>query len=409
MASYHFAAQIISRGKGRSAVAAAAYRAGARLRNETTGAVSDYCRRQGVAHAEIMTPAGADPRLCDRAFLWNHVEAQEKRKDAQLCREINLALPALEMNDGERLDLVRGFVASQFVARGMVADVAIHRPVPEKGDDPRNHHAHIMLTLRQVDVDTGLFFRTKTREWNADAMLNRWREAWAEQQNAALARKGARERVDHRSLKARRAEAMKRGDAATARTLDREPELHVGPRARAAAQRGHRPQSRERTANLPRTSRKASGARRQRRVAYPAIDRGQSRFEANLARIDRNLRRVDSRLAALQIRHQRRRRQLAWLDEDAASRARAAERGAWIRHRQRERDFVAILRFLASPLFAAKRRQRLTRAVALQDTLIGHLLGLKSTQLKRRRELARTLGNVQAFGRKQSRGRAWPG
>lgn len=404
MASYHFAAQIISRGKGRSAVAAAAYRAGARLRNEATGQVSDYSRRQGVAHAEIMALEGADPRLSDRAFLWNHVEGIEKRKDAQLAREINMALPH-ELDDAGRLDLVRGFVAEHFVARGMVADFAIHKPVPEKGDDPRNHHAHIMLTLRQVDADTGLFFRTKTREWNADAMLTHWREAWAEHQNAALARKNVQARVDHRSLKAQRADAVKRGNHAAARVLDREAEIHVGPRARAAARRGYRPRSRDREVNLRQTSRKPSGDRQRRRVAYAAIDRGKSRFEANLERIDRNLTKFDARLSALQIRQQKWRRQLAWLDEADFAQMRTAERELWIRQRQRERDFVAILRFIGSPIFATRRKHRLARTVAIEDTLVGHLLGLKNAQLKRRRELVRSLANVQVFGRTQRRAR----
>lgn len=405
MASYHFAAQIISRGKGRSAIAAAAYRAGARLENQATGHVSDYSRRHGIAHAEIMAPEGADARLNDRAFLWNHVEAIEKRKDAQLAREINMALPH-ELDDAGRLALVRAYVADQFVARGMVADFAIHKPVPEKGDDPRNHHAHIMLTLRQVDVDTGLFFRTKTREWNADAMLVHWRGAWAVYQNAALARQNVNTRVDHRTLKAQRADAVRAGDHAQARGLDRKPEIHVGPQARAAARRGYKPRSREREVNLRQTSRKASGGRQSRPVAYPAIDRGKSRFEANVARIDANVERLTARLAGVQIRQQRWRRQLAWLDEADFAQMRAAERETWMRQRQRERDFVAILRFIGSPIFAARRKQRLARTVAIEDTLVGHLLGLKNAHLKRRRELTRSVGNDQAFGRTQRRGRA---
>ncbi len=141
MASYHFAAQIISRGQGRSAIAAAAYRAGARLNHEQSGRVSDYANRRGVVHAEIMAPEGTAPRLQERESLWNFVEASEKRKDAQLAREINMALPH-ELNDAERLALVRAYVTEQFVARGMIADFAIHVPVSEHGDDARNHHAH---------------------------------------------------------------------------------------------------------------------------------------------------------------------------------------------------------------------------------------------------------------------------
>lgn len=409
MASYHFAAQIISRGQGRSAIAAAAYRAGARLEDAGTGRVSDYAGRRGVVHAAIMAPEGTAAELLEREQLWNAVEAGEKRKDAQLAREINVALPH-ELDDTARAELLTSFIAREFVARGMIADFAIHTPVAEKGDDPRNHHAHIMLTLRQVDVDTGRFFRTKTREWNADAMLTHWRGAWAEAQNEALARHHVRDRVDHRSLKAQRADAQARGAHAEARLLDREPELHVGVQARAAAQRGHRPQSRERTVNLRQQQRRPNtrqgrGPRQTRTVAYPQIDGGRSRLEANIERMERNLTRLDQKLTHLQVRHQRWRRQLAWLDSDQFAKARQDERAAAAKAQRRDRDFVSILQAIGSLFVAERRRQRLRKVVSFEDSFIGQLLGLKSSQLKRKRDLARTIGNSQAFGRARGRTR----
>ena len=188
----------------------------------------DYTRKRGVVHTEIMLPDGAAPWLSDRAKLWNHAQARETRKDSQLAREINLALPH-ELDDAQRLDLLRDFVRTEFVAKGMAADIAVHAPVADRGDDPRNHHAHIMLTLRQAGPD-GLF-KTKTRAWNTRDELKAWRDSWEQQQNRALARANQRDRVNHRSLADQRAVAMARGDTDLARALDRLPEIHVGPAA----------------------------------------------------------------------------------------------------------------------------------------------------------------------------------
>jgi hypothetical protein len=295
LASYHFSAQIIGRASGRSSVAAAAYRAGARLRDERSGQEHDYSNRRGVAHSEILLPEGAAPWLADRVKLWNHVERIEKRRDAQLAREINIALPH-EIGAEERLSLVRGFVREQFVSRGMVADIAWHEPVPAKGDDPRNFHAHIMLTLRQAQAD-GLR-AVKTREWNSDTLMEEWRAAWAMHQNRFLLRGGHRDQVDHRSLRVQRQEAERRGDRQAAETLAREPEIHIGPKARAAERK-------ERVVRQSRdyvraTARPAGGVwysapaatgRRQRTLDYRRIDRG-SRMAFNADRISVNMRGV---------------------------------------------------------------------------------------------------------------------
>ncbi len=144
----------------------------------------------------------------DRAALWNAVEAAETRKNSQVAREIRVALPA-ELDHGQRVELVREFCQREFVARGMVADIALHAPGRE-GDD-RNHHAHILLTTREIGPEG---FGAKNRDWNAVEMLEGWREAWARDSNRALERCGHEERIDHRTLEAQRIEAMERATAA---------------------------------------------------------------------------------------------------------------------------------------------------------------------------------------------------
>jgi hypothetical protein len=303
VASYHFSAQIVKRSERRSSVRCAAYRSGAKLVDERTGQDADFSRRRGVAHTEIMAPDGSAAWLRDRQALWNAVERMEKRTDAQLAREINVALPA-ELTAGQRLDLVRQFVASHLVNRGMVADIAIHSPVAEKGDDPRNHHAHIMLTLRQA-TKHGLR-PVKTREWNSDILLKQWRRAWAEHQNAALRAHGHHARVDHRTLVAQRQSAHQRGDVAAAEALDRLPELHVGPRATSAARRGVALQSR--TRDRGRLKQEQGRAPGRRKIHYQEIDTG-SRYQANRQRIERNLAAIDRKI-------------VYWMERTARERAR---------------------------------------------------------------------------------------
>lgn len=276
MASYHFSVQPVKRSEGRSVVAMAAYRAGERLRDERRGVEVDFSRRRGVVHAEILAPEGAADWLLDRASLWNGVERMEARRDAQLAREINMALPH-ELDLDEQLVLVRAFVLEHFVALGMVADIAIHAPVIEKGDDPRNFHAHVLLTMRQAGGG-GLRW-VKTREWNSEKMLARWRAAWSECQNQALEQKGLLQRVDHRSLAVQRTKAIERGDRVAAATLARAPEIHVGPKARTAS-RTHKPKSKVRP--VGRNLKKGK-----RPLRYDIIDRG-SRREWNMRTLQAN-------------------------------------------------------------------------------------------------------------------------
>lgn len=202
MAIYHLSADVVRRSAGRTASAAAAYRAAELIFDERTGLSFDYRRRRGVVHREILAADDAPTWVRDRAQLWNRVEATEKRKDAQLAREIELSLPH-ELTSVQRLDLVRGFVRTAFVKGGMIADMALHAPGGH--GDNRNHHAHILLTMRRIEGES---FGAKERAWNATALLEQWRTMWADHVNRALARAGDRGRIDHRSLEAQGVERL---------------------------------------------------------------------------------------------------------------------------------------------------------------------------------------------------------
>ena len=144
VAIYHCSIKVISRGKGKSAVAAAAYRAGEKITNQFDGMTHDYTHKGGVVHTEILLPDHAPAGYTDRAVLWNEVEKIEKAKNAQLAREIEISLPR-ELTRAQSISLVREYVKRHFVAAGMCADVCLH---DTGGGNP---HAHIMLTMRPFD------------------------------------------------------------------------------------------------------------------------------------------------------------------------------------------------------------------------------------------------------------------
>ena len=194
MASYHLSAAPIKRSAGRSVVAAAAYRAGELLHDGFES--HDYTRRSGVPETAIIGPDKMPDWAHDRERLWNAVELVEKRGDAQLAREVRLALPC-ELTDEQRADLVFNFCRDTFVKEGMIADIAIHRP--DRHGDQRNHHAHVLLTMREISADG--FSPTKQRAWNRKEALQEWRERWASYANAALEAAGSESRIDHRSFK----------------------------------------------------------------------------------------------------------------------------------------------------------------------------------------------------------------
>jgi hypothetical protein len=213
MAIFHLSAKTVSRGKGQSAIAKAAYNSRDKIRDERTGEMKDYSRGEGVVFSGIFAPKDAPAWARDRATLWNEVERTEKRKDAQLAREITLGLPH-ELAAEQRRQLVTDFVREQFVRQGMIADVVIHSP-SGKGDD-RNHHAHVLLTMREIGPDG---FGPKVRDWNSREQIEKWREGWERTQNRYLERHGHDARVDRRTLEAQ--------------GIDREPTTHLGPHASA--------------------------------------------------------------------------------------------------------------------------------------------------------------------------------
>lgn len=242
VALYRFSAAVMGRKAGRSAVAASAYRAGSEIQDQRTGRVHDYSRRKGVEHSEILTPDGTPDWMRDRAALWNGVEAAERRKDAQLAREVQLALPR-ELTPEARLSLVRSFVKEEFVGRGMIADLAIHNPAASDGRE--QPHAHVMLTMREL---TGEGFGKKERAWNADALLLEWRERWAGAVNHALGAAQSEARVDHRSLAVQQASVETAGLSGAAgddRSSMAQPRLgaawHMEARARDHAANDNRP------------------------------------------------------------------------------------------------------------------------------------------------------------------------
>jgi len=194
MAIFHFSAKVIGRSSGRSAVAAAAYRAGERLHDERIDRTHDFTNKAGVLHSEVMLPKGAPEAFADRATLWNAVEAAEKRKDAQLAREVEVALPR-ELSKKDNIKLAREFVKAEFVENGMIADLNVHWDIGEDGK--AKPHAHVMLTMRGVTKDG---FGAKVREWNKTALIEQWRERWANHVNRALAERDIDARIDHRSL-----------------------------------------------------------------------------------------------------------------------------------------------------------------------------------------------------------------
>ena len=215
MAIYHLSIKIISRGKGKSAVAAAAYRAGEKITNGYDGIIHDYTRKGGVIHTEILLPDNAPPEYSDRAVLWNSVEKSERYKTAQLSREIELALPK-ELTHMQNRSLVREYVKTNFVEKGMCADIAIH----DSGNE--NPHAHIMLTMRPIEQNgkwgqkshTVDGQKIPTVDWNEQSKAEDWRATWAELANRYLEKLNHAERIDHRSYE-------RQG-------IDKVPTIHLG-------------------------------------------------------------------------------------------------------------------------------------------------------------------------------------
>ena len=226
MAIYHFSIKPISRGDGRSAVAAAAYRSAQILDDHRYGKVQDYARKSGVELSQIYAPADTAPDLLDRNKLWNTVEKSENRKDACLAREFEIAFPN-ELNEQQRKAMLDELCKQIVNKYGVVVDASIHAPHVESGSDKRNYHAHIMFTTRAIDPSSGLFADEKYRDFNkpmGSKTTKEWREAFAILTNKHLEIGGFESRVDHRSLK----------DQGS----DLEPTIHEGPEVTQLRRRG---------------------------------------------------------------------------------------------------------------------------------------------------------------------------
>ena len=287
MAIYHLEAKVVSRGAGRSAVAASAYLSCSRLYNDYDGIQHDYTKKQGLVWQQVFLPEYAPQGWQDREKLWNAVEEVETAKDSRLAREFVVALP-IELSREQQIELLQTFIQEQFVPDGMCADAAIH------DTDGHNPHAHILLTVRPLDEQgrwqyktekeclcmrngeeqgfTSAEFRAAQNEgwekqypykvgkkkvymvpseadaqglvradkhpkstrygrqnpiserWNSEEQLILWRAAWADAANRHLERYGHDERIDHRSN--------------AARGLDELPTIHEGVTARALEQKG---------------------------------------------------------------------------------------------------------------------------------------------------------------------------
>ena len=287
MAIYHLEAKVVSRGAGRSAVAASAYLSCSRLYNDYDGVQHDYTRKQVLVWQQIFLPEYAPQEWQDREKLWNAVEEVETAKDSRLAREFVVALP-IELNREQQIELLQDFIREQFVSDGMCADAAIH------DTDGHNPHAHILLTVRPLDEQGHWQYKTEkeylctrngeergftaaeylkaqkegwekqypykvgkkkvymtpsaaeaqvlvradkhpkssrygrqnpiTLRWNSEEQLLAWRESWAAAANRSLEQAGREERIDHRSH--------------AARGLEETPTIHEGVAARAMERKG---------------------------------------------------------------------------------------------------------------------------------------------------------------------------
>ena len=287
MAIYHLEAKVVSRGAGRSAVAASAYLSCSRLYNDYDGIQHDYTKKQGLVWQEVFLPEYAPQEWQDREKLWNAVEEVETAKDSRLAREFVVALP-IELNCEQQIELLQDFIREQFVSDGMCADAAIH------DTDGHNPHAHILLTVRPLDEQGRWQYKTEkeylcvrngeergftaaefklaqnegwekqypykvgkkkvymtpsiaeaqglvradkhpkstrygrqnpiSERWNSEEQFVEWRKAWADVSNRYLERYGHDERIDHRSN--------------AARGLDEIPTIHEGVTARALERKG---------------------------------------------------------------------------------------------------------------------------------------------------------------------------
>ncbi len=226
MPIYHLSVKAISRSDGRSAVACAAYRSGEKLLDEKYERTQDYTKKTGVEFTNIYAPPNTNPELLDRQKLWNTVEKVERRKDAVLAREFEIAFPH-ELNAEQRKQLLDELCQKLVEKYGVVVDAAIHAPHTDGGSDERNYHAHIMFTTRAIN-ENGEFAAKKYRDFSRDngtQTVCDWREDFADLCNKHLELAGFDERVDHRSYADQNKDYL-------------EPTTHEGPAVTAMRRRG---------------------------------------------------------------------------------------------------------------------------------------------------------------------------
>lgn len=248
MALYHFSVKQVSRGKGQTVVNSAAYISGQKLYNDYYGQTHDYTKKSGVVFTEILTPEYVPERLTDRETLWNEVEQIEKGKRAQLAYSFDIALQN-ELTLDENIELARAFCREQFIARGMIVDLAIHEGKSKDKDEPDNPHFHVLSPIRPITEDGSwgnkqkreyvldehgnrikdakgkdIFNAVSTTGWNDPELLKEWRRAWTEKVNEKFRECHMAARIDHRSYKEQ--------------GIDLIPTLHEGYEVRAMEKKG---------------------------------------------------------------------------------------------------------------------------------------------------------------------------
>lgn len=260
MAIYHLSVKTIGRSSGRTATAAAAYRAGVEITDERTGEVHDYTRKSGVSSTDLVLPPGAPEWATDRAALWNAAEQSEKRKNSTVAREFEIALPA-ELSADQRRELAVTFAREIAERHKCAVDVAIH--LPGKEGDNRNHHAHILTTTRRLGPDG---FGEKCRELDdqKSGEVQHWRQRWGELANAALERAGHAQRLDHRSHADRGLMPETAG-------------IHLGPTATAIERKGRTSERGERNREIRAAKVEIIQAQRERKAVGAAIEAEQAK------------------------------------------------------------------------------------------------------------------------------------
>lgn len=370
MAIYRCEFKIISRGSGHRACAAAAYRAGEKIRDERYGDTHDYTRKSGVAASFILAPDNAPDWMSNRTELWNAVEAVERRKDAQLCREVLLSLPH-ELTDDQREALVRQFVRDQFVSKGMVADVNIHTHSPS--GDERNDHAHILLTTRTLTASS---FGPKERSWNSRDFVHDTREAWADAQNRTFERLGLDLRVDHRSL--------------ADQGIDREPEPKLGQHATESIRNGE-PEKADRVVQQHETVMERNAERERLKNEREVVDLA-------LARLDKAKgERDQAEFAGLAVTHAQQMRELQAvqaaslyaLRREQLATLRAAVHAARADHAQFRKELTpSFLKRMGEIVMLKGREMREKRDTALREFKSTQDARLNALRAQQRRELA---------------------